>query len=183
MPISSEPPINTEVQRQQWLDQEDAWMRETVRRHGWAVQAVLGEGCWGSASCQCGLPRGGAPPFAYTVGLYGFGHPELLVYGLPDGDACWVLNNLAERVRQGQRFAPGRVYPLDDSPRQVHLFAFHDDGPVPVLISAQRFYDRSRADPVPALQCVWNDGRGRFPWEPGYDLPAGLQPLPQSLSG
>lgn len=175
-------PFDSEIQLQQWLDQEDALMRDTVRRHGWAVQAVYGEGCWGSASCSCGQPRGVLPPFAYTIGLYGFGHPELLIYGLDECDASAVLNELGERVRRGGTLSPGELQTLDGWSHRVHLVPFRDDGDVPVLISAQRFYDSSRHEPVPALQCVWDDAHGRFPWDPGHDLPPGLQPLAQPFS-
>lgn len=66
--------VLTQLQVQQWLDQEDAWMRDTVRRHGWAVQYVLGDACSGPSGCACGGSPGADPPFAYTVGLYGFDH-------------------------------------------------------------------------------------------------------------
>lgn len=171
-------PFNSELQLQQWLDQEDAWMRETVRRCGWAVEAVFGEGCWGHPGCDCGRPRGIHPPFAYTVGLYGFGHPEVVVFGLCIDTARTVLNDLGERVRRGSSLHPGEVLRFDGWPHRLHLFGFRDDGDVPVLISAQRFYQRSQVDPVPTLQGVWDDRWGRFPWDPGYDPPAGLQPMP-----
>jgi hypothetical protein len=64
------PDSDDPVVRQQWWDQRDAWLRETIRRCGWAVQAVFGN------------PRKRRPDFSYTVGLWGFGHPELLVIGL-----------------------------------------------------------------------------------------------------
>lgn len=178
---SSQPPITTETQLQQWLDQEDAQMRDTVREHGWAVQAILPDGCWGSPSCTCGQPRGVSPPFAYTVGLFGFGHPELLIYGMHEDSAAGVLNELGERVRRGRALVPGELQTFDHWPHRVHLFPFGDAGDEPVLISAQRFYERRQDDPVPALQCVWDDRWGRFPWEPEYDPPPGLQPLPQTL--
>jgi predicted fused transcriptional regulator/phosphomethylpyrimidine kinase len=52
-----------------FLDQSDAWTRDIVRRHGWAVEYVFGEG-------------EKYPPVAYTVGLYGLSeHPELAIFG------------------------------------------------------------------------------------------------------
>lgn len=170
--------IRTSIQLQQWLDQEDAWTHDTVRRHGWAVQHVDGDGCWGSPRCRCGRPPGVASPFAYTIGLFGYDHPELLVYGLGQHAACAVLNELGERVRRGERLGSGEPMLIDGGPHRVLLFPFHDDGDPPVLIAAQRFYDATRDRPVPALRVVWSDDGGRFPWEAGYDLPAGLQPDP-----
>jgi Domain of unknown function (DUF4262) len=107
--MTIENPFGSELRLLQWLDQEDAWMRDTVRRHGWAVQAVFGVGCWGHPGCDCGQPPGTNPSFAYTVGLYGFGHPELVVFGLCADTAMAVLNELGERVRHGQTLRPGEV--------------------------------------------------------------------------
>jgi hypothetical protein len=52
-----------------WLDQEDAHLAQTIRVHRWAVQYV-GEG-----------EEPDEPAFGYTIGLYGLGHPELVVVG------------------------------------------------------------------------------------------------------
>ncbi|PZF84006.1 DUF4262 domain-containing protein [Jiangella anatolica] len=153
------------VEQQQWRDQEDAWLRDTVRRHGMAVQYAAG-----------------APPFAYSVGLFGLGHPELLVYGLDLQSSAWVLNHLGERVRDGERFGPGRPLRLHGWSHRLQLFPFHDGEEPAVLGSAQRFYGRGPADPVPALQLIWDDADGRFPWDEGYELPAGLQPAPRPHS-
>lgn len=148
-------PFDGEFGRQHWLDQEDAWMRETVRRCGFAVQAVFGARCWSHPGCGCGQRRGTRPPIAYTVGLYGFGHPEVVIVGLCIDTAATVLNDLGERIRHGRSLAPGDVLSFNCWPHRMHLVEFRDDGDVPVLTSAQRFYQRTQADPVPALQAVW----------------------------
>ena len=69
----------TDVQTQAWLDQEDTRVAQTIRRRGWYIQYVL--------SCRRTMPGGDRghledPPFAYTVGLFGMGHPELLIVGV-----------------------------------------------------------------------------------------------------
>lgn len=171
-------PFGSAAALQQWLDQEDAWMRATVREHGWAIQAIFGTGCWGHPACDCDRPRCGSPPFAYTVGLCAFGHPELVIFGLGIDQAHAVLNSLGDRVRGGHRFNPDETVTFDCWPHRLRLLPFRDDGDLPVLVSAQRFYQRTQTDPVPTMQCVWGDRWGRFPWDPGYDPPSGLQPMP-----
>jgi hypothetical protein len=48
------------------------------------------------------------PEFAYTVGLFhSFNHPEVIVLGLPGETAQAILNNLADVIRSGKRFAAG----------------------------------------------------------------------------
>jgi hypothetical protein len=82
-----------------WLDQEDARVAATIRRSGWFIQYVGGNGC-GAPGCGCD-PGDGGPPFAYTVGLFGMGHPELVIFGVSPNDGATILNTLGERIRAG----------------------------------------------------------------------------------
>jgi hypothetical protein len=165
---------------QQWLDQEDAWMRDTVRRHGWALQYVTNDGQCSVAGCTADHSSGSDDlPFAYTVGLHGYGHPELLVFGLDMATSGSVLNGLGEYVREGEPLIIGDTYGFDGWQHAIHLFPLRDSGAV--LISANRYYQRRRTEPVPALQCVWSDDHYRFPWEPDCTGPAVLQPLPDTF--
>ena len=87
-----------DAQTQAWLDQDDSRMAAMIREHGWSIEYVGGDEC-SRPGCEC--PRTDDPPFAYTVGLFGMAHPELLVFGVPPGTAAGVLNDLGERVRSG----------------------------------------------------------------------------------
>jgi hypothetical protein len=48
-------------------------------------------------------------------------------------------------------------------------------------VGANRHYHRPDEDSVPAMQLVWPDAHGRFPWDTGYELPAWYQPPPGSF--
>jgi hypothetical protein len=91
-----------------WADQYDAWQRETIRRHGWALQAVSGDE--------------DGPPFVYTVGLSGFGHPELIVFATAQAAAARLLNELGELVRAGRVLVAGER--VAATAGDVHLLAF-----------------------------------------------------------
>ncbi|MGL6097970.1 MAG: DUF4262 domain-containing protein [Fimbriiglobus sp.] len=121
-----------------------------VRRDGWTV--VLGPATRDD------------PAYGHTLGLtQSFKHPEILVIGMPLGSALAVLKAVAQNVKVGDRFEPGPRYD-DVAPDQPIRF-------VPVarrhypdfLATAVRLY---HTDTFPALQCVWPDAAGRFPWEP-----------------
>jgi hypothetical protein len=150
------------VSAQQYLDQENAWLRETIRTQGWAYIGVQPEG-----------PTD--PGFTYTVGLWGFEHPELVVYGLSFGVAQELLKALAERVRGGSVFADGdevrsvvpavRLLDLPNAHRVIHI--------------AQNLYRTPYGRVVPALQVCYPDDFGAFPWEPTYRLPSWRQPMPE----
>jgi uncharacterized protein DUF4262 len=114
-------------------DQYEAWQRETIRRHGWALQAVLGDE--------------ESPPFVYTVGLAGFGHPELILFATTQATAAAVLNELGELVRLGRWLAPTGRVPL--SIGAVHLLEFPESEHW--LFAANDLYRAPGGPPVPAL--------------------------------
>ncbi|MGV8882438.1 MAG: DUF4262 domain-containing protein [Rhodoglobus sp.] len=144
-----------------WLDQEDRRTIQIVRRHGWLVQSVGGDG--------------ESPPFAYTVGLFGLGHPELIVFGLDYSSAAGLLNDLGEKVRENEDILPGQILLFPGTDTRVRADVLPNPGQV--LFAANRFYQRPDEASVPAFQLTW-DVDGAFPGEPGYSKPAWLQPKP-----
>ena len=129
-----------------------------IDEHGWAVRNVLA----------------GATPedvgFSYTVGLTAFGHPEVIILGMPFESAQDFLNLIGGEVRRGARFEHGTVtgeFTDDDSPV---VFIRAEDT---VRLSAvEQVYGR-----VSALQMIWPDSTGRLPWQHGYRNPPEAQPL------
>lgn len=127
--------MDTPEQFTHLADQQEAWQRETIRRYGWAVIAVLGDD--------------DGPPFAYTVGLTGFGHAEFILFATSQATAAAVLNDLGEWVRAGHSFTAGEQVTLE--PGRVHLLDFprSDDW----LFAANDLY-RPAGPPLPALLVV-----------------------------
>jgi hypothetical protein len=123
------------------IEQYETWQRETIRRFGWALQAVHGSEEEG-------------PPFVYTVGLSGFDHPELIVFAVSQAVAGQLLNRLGEYVRSGGRLGPGDTVGLPEG--QVSLLGFPD--PASRLLSAQRLYRIEGGPPVEALLVVPEEG-------------------------
>jgi hypothetical protein len=134
------------------VDQYDAWQRETIRRYGWALQAVLGD-------------EEAGPPFVYTVGLSGFEHPELILFATSQATAATVLNDLGELIRAGHTLAAGElVVPLCSG--DVRLLAFPESELW--LFAANDLYRVPGGPPVPALLVVPEDG---LVVTPGEDQP------------
>jgi uncharacterized protein DUF4262 len=109
-------------------------------------------------------------PWAYTIGLHLQGLPELLVTGLAPKSAAWLLNTFAKRmVRDGRAPTSGerlalpartRVEIVDVEQPAAHMgLAIGIEGP-----------------DITAVQLVWADGRGGWPWAPGFD--EGRRPQP-----
>jgi Domain of unknown function (DUF4262) len=122
------------------FDQYDAWLRETIRRCGWALQAVLAD------------EEG--PPFVYTVGLSGFGHAELVLFGTGQATAAAVLNDLGELVRAGRVLSAGETVGLANG--RVHLLSFPESADW--LFASNQLYRPPDGPPVPALLVIPEDG-------------------------
>jgi hypothetical protein len=154
----------TDSQTIAWLDQEDERLAQVIRTHRFAVQYVYpGD-------------QPGEPGFGYTVGLFGLGHPELVVVGLDYELAHAVLTRMARLVIGGRNLVPGETFP-DDEGRDI-LVVETLPNPGDILFSANRFYQRPDEFSVPALQLTWADDRGVFPWDPDSIVGVDRQPRP-----
>jgi hypothetical protein len=158
---------------QAWLDQEDARIATIIRRHGWAIE-YIGGGCCSAPGCDGGGEDEG-PPFAYTVGLFGLGHPELLAFGLDPDTAFSLLNELGDHVRDDGALIPGVMIEFGEWEHRVVPEEVPNPGEI--VFSANRFYKRPAGFSVEVLQLSYDDFQGRFPWEKGHRDPE-LQPRP-----
>jgi hypothetical protein len=151
---------------QAWLDQEDEHVAQTIRKYGLFIQLVSNG-------------NGERPQkFAYTVGLFGLGHPELVVLSTDQGTASGLLNHLGDRIRAGENLMPGSLLSFEKWPHRITVEEIPNPGEI--LLSANRHYQRPAEASVPAYQLTYDDLHGTFPWDPGYANPPNLQPRPGS---
>jgi len=113
--------------------------------------------------------------FAFTIGLHhSYGHPEVMMFGLPLNVMHQVLNLVGEAAKIGRRYSAGdRVANLLEGYEctfvNVPKSAYAD------FLGYARWY--YKGDHFPAVQCVWPDASGRFPWEVGAGWSGGNQPV------
>jgi hypothetical protein len=109
---------------------------------------------------------GASTPHAFSIGLFrSFDHPEVAVLGLLAGDGAAVVDRIAARVRDGERFGPEDVV---DGLIEGRTVAFRGIPPrrFPSWLGhAVWYHDGAR---FPALQAIWSDATGRFPWDPWF---------------
>ncbi|MFC7674717.1 DUF4262 domain-containing protein [Mycolicibacterium sp. GCM10028919] len=130
-------------------------LRDIIRRHGWAVQAVEDH----------------RAPFSYTIGLHRHGLPEMLVTGLSPERAAQLLNDAADGVLVHGMPPPGtRLTLLGLQPVEV----VEVDHPEAHMHLA---YDIARGRLIVARQLVWADALGRWPWARGFDRGMRRQPV------
>ena len=131
-----------------------AAVREQIEANGWHVVLIEAED--------------GRPAYGFTLGLVErFGHPELCVIGLDDGEEGGLMHELldsaAEFVAEGGKLVVGV--------RNTELFVGHSVG-VRAIGQAQAADWLALGTAVlgqgefPALQLLWPDRRGRLPFEP-----------------
>lgn len=100
---------------------------------------------------------------AFSVGLFRtWDHPEISMFGLPPDELRAAVDRVAERVRSGDRFEHGDVVDGILSHRPVafrRVVPRHYSGH---LGHAVWYHGGAR---FPALQALWADEAGRFPWD------------------
>lgn len=132
------------------MDAIESKLRADIESYGWHVLNVL--------------PEGDHPPHSYSVGLFStFGHPEIVIVGLPADTAHRLINDIGEEVRDGASFEAGCRY--------GHILDGYDVMFVrvePELYDDHfgRAIDYYEAATFPVLQMVWPDRDHAFPWEP-----------------
>lgn len=121
-----------------------------IATHGWFVQGV-----------EKDRHR---PSFHYTVGLTEIGLPELLVTGMRHPAAAAFLNGVAHHQfhHGGAELLAGERNRWRDDPAMTETVDVAE--PTVHLVTACELYG---AD-VRAVQLVYVDDRGRWPWEVGF---------------
>jgi hypothetical protein len=110
-----------------------------------------------------GVSTGEAPAFAFSIGLFRrFDHPEVAIFGLGPDVLEQAVRRLGERIRAGERFEDGDVVDGVVSGRAVAFRRVVLRHYPPYLGYAVWYHGGPR---FPALQAIWSDGVGHFPWE------------------
>jgi hypothetical protein len=131
-------------------------LRDVLERHCWVVQGVQRE-----------RQR---PAYAYTIGLAAHGRPELAVTGLPYDRAAALLNSAARHVLNTDALRPGEQVALRGGP-VTEIVRIAEPGvhlPAAAAVNGPGFM---------ALQLVYADERGHWPWESSFRRGGGGQPV------
>jgi hypothetical protein len=138
------------------MDDYLGYLRGLLEEHCWIVIGVRGDRY--------------RPPFSYTVGLVGHGRPELVVTGLPQQRAADLLNDVAAHVLHADAPTPGERVPLTGGPL-IEIVRVAE--PSAHLGVAAKF----SGSELTAIQLVYADDRGHWPWDRGFRGGRGGQPV------
>ncbi|HEX5220498.1 MAG TPA: DUF4262 domain-containing protein [Verrucomicrobiae bacterium] len=136
-------------------DDSDRKLLSDIAQYGWHVLKILGD--------ESG------PEYCFSVGFYySYGHPEILVMGLSTEVGHQLINLAGAQIASGKVFRAGdRVEGLVKG--FVCDFITIDISQYKEYLGYGVWFYRQLKQPFPALQLVWPDKQGRFPWESGYD--------------
>lgn len=133
-----------------------AYVRGMLEEHPWVVIGVDREGY--------------RPPYSYTVGLTELDRPELLITGLAKDRAANVLIAVAEQVVDTGAPAVGaRIQLPGKRPGEVVRLT---EPSVHLGVAADLYGER-----ITALQLVYADIKGRFPWDKQFRNGRAGQPV------
>lgn len=136
-------------------DEADERLFSNVRQYGCHIMHILEE------------ER--APEFSFSIGLYlNYTHPEIVTFGLRHQITQRTINNIASMIREGQEFGDGQTSEEIFEGIEVVFLGVERKYYGAYLGYANWFYQHLAA-PFPALQLVWPDRAGRFPWEREFD--------------
>lgn len=145
--VLHEPPANSD-----W-DPSIRKLAADVVRHGWGVIGIKADDR--------------RPGWAFTVGLWHtFRSPEVAMFGVEVDDMQLCLNDVGAQIRAGDRLGPEELRGgiLEDT--AVTFRPVHHDWYRQYFTHALWFTQRA---PLPVVQLVWPDQKGRFPWETDCD--------------
>ena len=140
---------------------ENEYMKKiqaTIAKHGVAIQGVF------ATEGEPGLN------FSYTVGLTAHDHPEFIIFGLDPMRAARILNALARPVldtnvrwQLGPNLEVFRGYPAE----LVEVVDSTEYLNVANELYAEPLWANADRKSVDAIQVVYPDAEGLWPWEPG----------------
>jgi hypothetical protein len=142
------------------MDRYFASVLDLIDKHGWAIQGVIA------------TPETPSPTFTYTVGLTAQDFPELLCIGLSSTTGGQLLNHIAHYVEDRKLTVPNvRLKHMLGADGEFDVVVIAASAPTvqsEYVTVAKRLYPLSE---VRVWQVIIPDLAGRFPWEPGYDMP------------
>lgn len=107
------------------------------------------------------------PSFAYSIGLWEkFGHPEIISFGLSITTLHGIINDVAEIVKSGRKIETEANYDEifgNGEARFIHVLPGYLKN---YFGYALDFYNLPE---FPALQLIWTDRHGKFPWESDFE--------------
>jgi len=116
---------------------------------------------------MCVFGSESVPVFAYSIGLLDtFNMPEVIIFGLNPENMAGLINVIVHNLREGQTYEAGQSYKNIAQNLPAYFGRVEDRHISDYFGQAQLHHKR---EVFPALQMVWSDPSGLFPWQDGFE--------------
>jgi hypothetical protein len=105
------------------------------------------------------------PNFNYTVGMVDHQLPEIICVGLPITVSHHIINDICNRMMDGLKIKTNKQYD-QFSNLPLQFIEVNEDHVIDKMCLSTRTAKRSD---FKALQMVWCDTKGKFPWEDNFE--------------
>lgn len=107
------------------------------------------------------------PSFVYSIGLWDkLKHPEIIAFGLTIKTLHAILNDVADKVKAGETILTQKRYADFFEKGEAEFIGVDKRNLADYFGYAIDFYG---SKDFPALQLVWTDRNGKFPWEKDFE--------------
>ncbi|RWY55903.1 DUF4262 domain-containing protein [Mucilaginibacter gilvus] len=108
------------------------------------------------------------PAFVYSIGLHqNFNHPEIICFDLKSELMSGMINHACDLIKQGEKLVPGKSYSDFLEGHNIQFLPVDKEFYPDYLGYANWYYGNDFN--FPALQMVYPDLQGFFPWENSFD--------------
>lgn len=132
------------------------------------LEATLKQIALGRWSVLAVLEGENSPQFCYTAGLSLLGFPEVIMVGIPDDVSHPILNTIGRGFVAGDIEASHGVVIEEVATTPCELFRVSVGAMQKYMTLCAKVSKRENGG-FEALQVVWPDKAGLFPWETGCD--------------
>lgn len=140
------------------------------------IDSYIEKGIWGVIGVFHENPE---KNFSYSIGMRHYGKPEIIVCGLPLETSKIVINNANRTAKDGNVVYQDGQFDnniLDGFP--VAYVDVSEKNKRKYLVQAYSHYESWA---FPAVQMVWPDTNGKFPWDEEYEEKFKYQPVLKEL--
>lgn len=108
-----------------------------------------------------------SPSFAYSIGLFEtYKQPEIICFGLSDKLGHEIINDVADLIKSGETIQTYTNYDNIFRDSRAEFLPVDNRNTNDYFGSALNYYNKTR---FPAIQLVWTDTNGKFPWEKNFE--------------
>lgn len=105
------------------------------------------------------------PPFCYSIGIQNSDMPEIIIFGMNIKNAGQIINYIGNLMMDGKKFKVGESYDgIIKVP--VKFLNVTQENIEEHMFGATDYHNGSSFD---ALQMVWADEKGNFPWDDDFE--------------